>query len=298
MVYYLPGCCSEMNKDPAITMHSYARKALENQLEVLDGLLSSENPSTTPDENVKDRRPGKKSKKLPSEGDDEQTVTNSALLTVMERIEKMQEESLRRLQSLETTVKDNTQTIKSVTDSLEFLGKQVEDVTLHVDSLQSQVETLVKENTVLRDKCSNLEAYQRRWNLRVAGIPERAGEDVKKTIIDILGLVSPDIAEQLHFSVDIVHRLGPRSADRHSSRRIIVQFLSRTHRDKIWRDARTSELLKERKIKIFEDLTQDTKEARNKLWPLVEQARKEGKKAGFRGSCALIDGKRVTVNDI
>lgn len=80
-------------------------------------------------------------------------------MTVMERIEKMQEESLRRLQSLETTVKDNTQTIKSVTDPLVFLGKQVEDVTLHVDSLQSQVETLEKENVMLCDKCSNLEAY-------------------------------------------------------------------------------------------------------------------------------------------
>ena len=188
---------------------------------------------TIPDESVKDRRPGKKAKKMPSGGDDEQTVTNSALMTVMERIEKMQVESLNKLQSLETTVKDNTQTIKSVTDSLEFLGKQVEDVTLHVDSLQSQVETLKKENAVLREKCTNLEAYQRRWNLRVAGIPERAGEDLKKTIIDILGMVSPHIAQHLHFSVDTVHRLGPRSADPHATCRIIVQFLSRTHRDTI-----------------------------------------------------------------
>lgn len=81
-----------MNKDPAIMMHSYAHKALDNQLEVLDGLLNLMNPSITPDENVKDRRPGKKAKKLSSEGDNEQTVTNSALMTVMARVEKMQEE--------------------------------------------------------------------------------------------------------------------------------------------------------------------------------------------------------------
>ena len=289
---------AEMNKDPAITMHSYARKALENQLEVLDGLINSENPTPICEGSVEGRRPGKKSKTLASEGDTQQNVSNSALMTVMERIEKLQEESLRRLQSLESTVQDNTQAIRSATDSLEQLGKQVDDVTLHVDSLQSQVETLEKENAVLRDKVANLQAYQRRWNLRVAGIPEHTGEDIKKTIIDILGLVSPDIAQQLHFSVDIVHRLGPCSADRHSSRRIIVQFLSRTHRDKIWKDARTSKLLKERKIQIFEDLTPETKDARNKLWPMVEQARKEGKRAGFRGACALIDGKTITVNDL
>ncbi len=125
-------------------MHSYARKTLENHIEVLDGLLNPENPPTTSSVTGGDRRPGKKAKKQPSEGNDEQTVSNAALMTVMERIEKMQEESLRRLQSLESTVKDNTQTIKSVTDSLEFLGKQVEDVTLHVDSLQSQVESFAQ----------------------------------------------------------------------------------------------------------------------------------------------------------
>lgn len=61
---------------------------------------------------------------------------------------------------------------------------------------------------------------------------------------------------------------------------------------------RTSKLLKDRKIQIFEDLTQDTKDARNKLWPLVEQVRKEGKTAGFRGSYALIDNKKIMVNDM
>lgn len=31
------------------------------------------------------------------------------------------------------------------------------------------------------------------------------------------------------------------------------------------------------KIRLFEDLPQDAKDARNKLWPLVEKARKEGR---------------------
>lgn len=64
------------------------------------------------------------------------------LLTGMERTDKTQEESLRRLQSLETTIKVNKHTIKTVTESLESLGKQVEDVTFQVDSLQSKLEML------------------------------------------------------------------------------------------------------------------------------------------------------------
>lgn len=91
-----------------------------------------------------------------------------------------------------------------------------------------------------------------------------------------------------------MHRVGPRSGYERSSRRVLVRFLARSHWDKIWKDARTSELLKARGIKILEDLTQEAKESRNQLWPQVEKARKEGKKAGFRGAHAYIDGVRVT----
>ena len=161
---------------------------------------------------------------------------NSRLLSAMERVERMQEESLRRPQSLETTVKGNTDTLKSVTDSLEFLGRQVEDVTKKADNLQTRVETLEKGNTVLREKCNALDAYKRRWNLRVAGIPEQTGENVKKVITDLFSQISPDISGQLPLSVDIVHRLGPRSGEKRLSRQIVVQLLSRSHRDKIWKD--------------------------------------------------------------
>lgn len=50
-------------------------------------------------------------------------------------------------------------------------------------------------------------------------------------------------------------------------------------------------------MRIMEDLTEEAKDARNKLWPMVEQTRKEGKRAGFSGPAAYIDGKKVTVNN-
>ncbi len=57
-------------------------------------------------------------------------------------------------------------------------------------------------------------------------------------------------------------------------------------------------MLKQKKIRITEDLTQRTKEARNKLWPLVEKARKEGRRAGFKGPFAIVDGKKICADDI
>ncbi len=226
-----------------------------------------------------------------------QTVSNLHLLEVLERVEKMQVEFLTRMQSLETTVNDNTNSLNSVTEALEFVNNQVEEMTSKVNSLQNRVESLEKENCVLRVTCDELDAYKRRWNLRVSGIQEQRGEDVRKILIDLFSKVSPEIADQLLYTLDVAHRLGPRAEGARFNRRIIVQFLSRNVRDQIWRDARTAAVLKERKIRIFEDLTQSTKDSRNKLWPLVERARKEGKRAGFKGPFAYIDGKRITAKE-
>lgn len=270
--------------------HSYARRSLDAALKMDDASIKVPLPETP-------NPPTKKSKTTDKGASESQTVSNSHLLEVLERVEKMQLESLTRMQSLETTVKDNTNSLNSVTEALEFMNNQVEEITGNVTTLQKRVESLEKENCVLRDKCEELDTYKRRWNLRVSGIQEQRGEDVRKVLIDLFSKVSPVIAEQLIYTLDVAHRLGPRADGARPSRRIIAQFLSRNVRDQIWRDARTADILKEKKIRIFEDLTQSTKDARNKLWPLVERARKEGKRAGFRGPFAYVDGKRISAKD-
>lgn len=147
-------------------MHSYARKVMEDQLGVIDKLLDSEGPPVdSSPETLSQKPPSKKSKTQVSE-EDEQPELNSRLLSAMERVERMQEESLRWLRSLETTVIGNTDILNSVTDSLtEFLRKQVEDVTTKADNLKARVETLEKENITLHKKCNDLDAYKRRWNI-------------------------------------------------------------------------------------------------------------------------------------
>ncbi|RVE72392.1 hypothetical protein OJAV_G00040000 [Oryzias javanicus] len=82
--------------------------------------------------------------------------------------------------------------------------------------------------------------------------------------------VSPDVADKLPVAVDVAHRPGPR-ADKERS--------SSSSSSPIWRDAGTSTVLKQKKVRILEDLTQSGKEARNELWRLGEQARKDGTRA-------------------
>ena len=260
---------------------------MDEQLEKMDEELKKASTTDALGTATRPNRPSKKSKTLASAEDDDRHISNALIFAAIERIERLQMETLTRTHSVESTVKE-------VKDTLDGMGKQLEEVTTKVQTLEMTVTALQKERADLREKCDELEAYRRRWNLRVAGIPETTGEDTRGIITDLFGQVSPGIKEQLELTVDVAHRLGPRSAEQRSSRNIIVLFISRAHRDRVWRDARTATVLKERKIRVFEDLTQQVKDARNKLWPVVEQARKEGKRAGFRGPFAYIDGRRVT----
>ena len=63
----------------------------------------------------------------------------------------------------------------------------------------------------------------------------------------------------------------------------------------LWKCAKESEFLKVKKMKFGEDLTTKDKEARNKLWPRIEEARKQGKKAFFVEARAFVDGKEIRV---
>ncbi|KAJ7983480.1 hypothetical protein DPEC_G00377840 [Dallia pectoralis] len=147
----------------------------------------------------------------------------------------------------------------------------------------------------LWDKVDELDAYKRRWNLRISGVLEEEGENVKMIILDIFRQVSPGLADVLQSLIDVAHRLGPKLG--YTRRTIIVHPLSVSPRSYM-ADARRSEVLKQKKIRISEDLTERTKEARNKLWPLVEKARKEGRRAGFGGPNAVVDGKRISADDV
>ncbi|KAI2661030.1 Para-Rep C10 [Labeo rohita] len=51
----------------------------------------------------------------------------------------------------------------------------------------------------------------------------------------------------------------------------------------------------DRGLKFVKDLTREDRNAQAALWPQIEQARKEGKKAFFRGPHGFIEGRRINV---
>ncbi|KAL1251227.1 hypothetical protein QQF64_019023 [Cirrhinus molitorella] len=103
--------------------------------------------------------------------------------------------------------------------------------------------------------------------------------------------------------IDVVHRLGKvRSESALSSgqkpRGVILQFTMRHFRDALWKAAKNSPYLAKHHLRFAEDLSPEDREQRNKLWPLVEKARQQGRRAHFVGPKAYIDGKELVLQDM
>lgn len=187
-----------MDSDEEIrsVMHSYAKKIIGIQFWQLGSRYN-----ITPLPGSPDLHPPKKVRPC-SENPEAPTAMHAVLL----HIEKMQEESLRRLTSVEAAVNDNSSSIRNLADSLESMNKQIDAVADKVESDDNRVIKLEKENASLCDKYEELDSYKRRWNLRVVGVEEQPDENTKQLIISLFGEISPDIADQLPNSIDTVHK--------------------------------------------------------------------------------------------
>lgn len=165
-----------------------------------------------------------------------------------------------------------------------------------ISDLQSQVMHLKKENATLKSACEEQSRYKRRWNLRLIGLPEKDDENVRETVIGILTRIIPISVERLRDTVDTVHRLGKRESfatSNNGPRAVIIQFGMRTLRDEIWRKSKDARVCKDLHISFKEDFSKDDRLARAKLWPLVQDARRRGKRVYLKEGYALIDNKRV-----
>lgn len=128
------------------------------------------------------------------------------------------------------------------------------------------------------------------------GLPEKEGENTREAVIGILTRVVPLSVEKLRDSVDTVHRLGMKgnaATSNNTPRSSIIQFGVRTVRDEIWKKSKDARVCSEMHIRFKEDFSKEDREARSKLWPLVQEARRKGKRAFLKEGFALIDNKRV-----
>ncbi|KAK7881536.1 hypothetical protein WMY93_029945 [Mugilogobius chulae] len=101
--------------------------------------------------------------------------------------------------------------------------------------------------------------------------------------------IAPDL--KLEEAVDIVHRLGKRVDGR--NRNIVILFSQRRIKEELWKRTKDSPVCKQEGISFAEMLPQEDLQDRQRLWPLIEEARRAGKRAYFRGPHAFIDGRKI-----
>lgn len=249
-------------------MHPYARKG-DNCLIPLP-----ESEPCTPD--------SKRSRPEPTLGEVQDNIVKIL-------VEKMSQNTA----VLNQEIQQNRECVNSLKEATEFLFQELKDVKAVISYIKTMGEDLQKRITELEDKLNDTERYQRRWNLRLYGLAEQEGEDVKSRVVEICRSVIPENEEACQQHIDVSHRVGRKSVEK--IRPVIIRFVARSTRDLIWKNARGSEYLKSRKLRFGEDLTTKDKEARNKLWPQIDAALKEGKRAFYLGTKAIINGKEVRV---
>lgn len=107
----------------------------------------------------------------------------------------------------------------------EFLFKEVKEVKVDITTVNQASNDHQKRITAAEDKFNDMEGHHRRWNLRLYGLPEQEGEDVKQRMIDICKAVIPDAGEDLHFYINVSHRIGRKESCK--TRPVITRFRCR-----------------------------------------------------------------------
>ncbi|KAF4101733.1 hypothetical protein G5714_018165 [Onychostoma macrolepis] len=146
----------------------------------------------------------------------------------------------------------------------------------------------------LEERIADAEHYKRRWCLCLYGLSEQPNEDVKANVLDICNAVAPESCQKGFDVIDIAHRLGKPQPGK--IRAVIILFTLRSVRDAVWRNAKSSEFLKQRKLHFVEDLTKEEKDKQSLLWPHVKKAREDNKKVYYIRSKAFIEGVEIKLN--
>ena len=129
-----------------------------------------------------------------------------------------------RANGLEVMVRENTMKIEALKKSVDFIYGEVETFKSDIKNVENE-----KKEIELEQKVNEAERYQRRWNLRLHGIPEQVGEDIKCRVVDICGAVITD--SKTSFTVDIVHCLGRLKDQDKRPMTNIIRFTKRSTQD-------------------------------------------------------------------
>lgn len=228
------------------------------------------------------------SKKLKSQEED---ITNATLLQAITSLNARFDSQDKKLEELANQMRNNSIMIAETSKAVEFNSAEIKDCKEKCKELSRSVMGLTTAHNDLEGRTSDLERYKKRWNLRINGMKEKSEEDPRREVLDLFAEIVPHLIQKLDDIIDTVHRIGKKEPGR--PRQMIVQFTMRKYRDELWKSTKNSPVCLNQGVRFVEDFTKEDRNARAVLWPLIAQARKEGKKAYYRGPFGYIEGRRI-----
>lgn len=227
-------------------------------------------------------------KKLKSQEDD---ITNATLLQAITSLTARFDSQDEKLEEMANQMRSNSIMIAEISKAVEFNSDEIKECKEKCNEMSKSVLKLTAAQNDLENRTSDLERYKRRWNLRINGMNEKSEEDARSEVIGLIAEIAPHLIQKLDDIIDTAHRIGKKEPGR--PRQMIVQFTMRKYRDEIWKSTKNSSICIHHGVRFVEDFTKEDRNARAVLWPLIAQARKEGKKAYYRGPFGYIEGRRI-----
>ncbi len=212
-------------------------------------------------------------------------------------------EKLSALSEIKASITDIQSDVHDLKQSLAASDKDIRDLEGRCDALDSRLKEIEKntdtiymlreENTYLRKKVEDLEAYSRRDNLLFEGFTENKNENCEDLLhmIFIKTLNIQDSRTRIKFTR--VHRIGRKSKD--TPRPILARFHYYPDRDMIWNKRK---MFKGTAIIVKEDLPNHVESRRRAMWPVVKAAREKGFKVTQIADRLRIDGRIYTLETL
>ncbi|CAM4597962.1 unnamed protein product [Leuciscus chuanchicus] len=124
-----------------------------------------------------------------------QSQTAADILNAVQALHIIFDRQDDKMADLNKKLTDNSVMIASLAKSLEFQAGEVQECKGKIAGLENEALLLRKEVDMLKEKAREKNRYSRRWNLRIKGLKEAMGEDIRNAVVKLLGRIAPEWAD-------------------------------------------------------------------------------------------------------
>lgn len=139
---------------------------------------------------------------VPHSPDSKRSKNEPSLLDLQNNIVRiLTEKNYEKADGLEKIIKKNSDGIEALQKSTEFLSREINDIKADLTGLKKSTGSHDKKILDLDAKVNEMERYRRRWNLRLYGLDQHEGEDIKWKVVDVCAAVLPEEKEKLAIEI-------------------------------------------------------------------------------------------------